>query len=536
MSSRASKGLNGALILAALAVLAPNALADPTHVVEIEQPTATFFLEMTPAGVPADAENVRIAEPPRFSSLSGLEPIDERWELTISEDFWTAGTDSLRVAWDGDQPGSSTVHLVVARAGASEFFSFEPEDDRIDSSEPDIFGDNVTIGPEGAILGDRGLAIEVGAGPSTGFAAFTLPPSSGSGNGTGTQSHVRINDDPGGQGEGDPWPLPSEPVTIMALYSELNDRVAELEVRVRDGGPEMRVKAAGSADASAWYPFGFKTAKQVQFDSNGHRSILLVDGEVVGVVDSGNASSGGRPATVRIGTLVGTSSIPYQVQIDDIQLGRQAIGNIWHLSSEDDFDVAFGNETGGMWTHSSEAAGPIGVNAKGELEIAITNPSAWSSHRRDSSPEANRRFNVGFDVDPSLLSMADGETLILLIAYPGENLADNHVHVRLRRDGPTAFQVRADLWDDLGNLVVLPWHSISRGKHRLEMQWHAAAADGIDDGYLRLFVDGLQAGAAIGIDNDTRRIESVRIGAIRVRDGTSGTLSFDNYVTWTELP
>ncbi len=49
---------------------------------------------------------------------------------------------------------------------------------------------------------------------------------------------------------------------------------------------------------------------------------------------------------------------------------------------------------------------------------------------------------------------------------------------------------------------------------------------------MTLWVDGAQTGAMSAIDNDTRRIESVGLGAVSGIDtGTRGTYYFDAFVS-----
>jgi hypothetical protein len=53
---------------------------------------------------------------------------------------------------------------------------------------------------------------------------------------------------------------------------------------------------------------------------------------------------------------------------------------------------------------------------------------------------------------------------------------------------------------------------------------------GVNNGSLTFWIDGVQQASLTGVDNDTRRIDRVRLGAVSGLDsGTSGTYYFDAF-------
>jgi hypothetical protein len=48
----------------------------------------------------------------------------------------------------------------------------------------------------------------------------------------------------------------------------------------------------------------------------------------------------------------------------------------------------------------------------------------------------------------------------------------------------------------------------------IELDWRAATATGANDGGLTFRIDGLQQADLPGIENDTRRLDSVQLGAV----------------------
>jgi hypothetical protein len=64
----------------------------------------------------------------------------------------------------------------------------------------------------------------------------------------------------------------------------------------------------------------------------------------------------------------------------------------------------------------------------------------------------------------------------------------------------------------------------------MELDWRAATAAGANDGGLTLWLDGQQRANLTSINNDARRIDRVRLGAvIGIDSGTRGTYYFDAF-------
>jgi hypothetical protein len=74
------------------------------------------------------------------------------------------------------------------------------------------------------------------------------------------------------------------------------------------------------------------------------------------------------------------------------------------------------------------------------------------------------------------------------------------------------------------------WFMISDAPHFIEFDWRASTGPGLNNGSLSLWIDGVQLANLTGVDNDTRRMDRVRLGAVAGMDsGTSGTYFFDAF-------
>ena len=84
--------------------------------------------------------------------------------------------------------------------------------------------------------------------------------------------------------------------------------------------------------------------------------------------------------------------------------------------------------------------------------------------------------------------------------------------------------------DDSGSWASSAWSKISDAPHAIELDWRAATAAGANNGGLTLWIDDTQQANSTTVDNDTRRIDGVQLGAVSGIDkGTRGTYYFDAF-------
>jgi hypothetical protein len=103
------------------------------------------------------------------------------------------------------------------------------------------------------------------------------------------------------------------------------------------------------------------------------------------------------------------------------------------------------------------------------------------------------------------------------------------LQVELRKNGNN-YQISAGLVNDSTSFANSASFNISDAPHSIELDWQASTATGANNGSLTLWIDGVQQTSVTGVDNDTRRIESVRLGAVSGIDtGTRGTEYFDAF-------
>jgi uncharacterized protein YjiK len=145
----------------------------------------------------------------------------------------------------------------------------------------------------------------------------------------------------------------------------------------------------------------------------------------------------------------------------------------------------------------------------------------------DDRPNAEAHYNVRFTFAPNSINMASGDNHFIFYGYSGASTVVLRVQLRFYNG---SYQVRAAAQTDSSTWVNTGWFVISNASHTIEVDWQAATAVGANNGRLTLSIDGAPTPALNTIDNDTRRIDRVRLGAVAGIDtGTRGTYYFDAF-------
>ena len=157
---------------------------------------------------------------------------------------------------------------------------------------------------------------------------------------------------------------------------------------------------------------------------------------------------------------------------------------------------------------------------------AVINNTA-SMYVTDDIPNAERRYRARFYFDPNSISMSSGNAHYVFSGYSGTSTEVLRVEFR-RASG--VYQLRAAARNDKSTWSSTNWFTISDASHVVEFDWRAATGTGANNGSLTFWIDGVQQANLTGVDNDTRRIDRVRLGAVSGLDsGTLGTYYFDAF-------
>ena len=200
-------------------------------------------------------------------------------------------------------------------------------------------------------------------------------------------------------------------------------------------------------------------------------------------------------------------------------------------------DLIFGNgfEEGNLsaWTGNNNDGGNLSVSAASALKgtyglRALINDNTVI-YVQDDTPAAEPRYRARFYFDPNSITMRSNDTHAIFIGYTGNET--QVLRVELLR-APSAYQLRVGLYNDGNAWTNSTAFTISDAPHAIEVDWRASTAAGANSGALAFWLDGTQVAALSGVDNDTRRIDRIRLGPVSGIDAnTRGTELFDSFVS-----
>lgn len=145
----------------------------------------------------------------------------------------------------------------------------------------------------------------------------------------------------------------------------------------------------------------------------------------------------------------------------------------------------------------------------------------------DTTPAAEARYRARFYFDPNTITMSNNNAHYLFYGYSGTSLVVTRIE--LRRSN-SLYQLRAAILSNANTWQNTSWFTISDAPHPVEISWLASTAAGANDGSLTFWIDDTQRASLTGVNNNTHRIEAVRLGALDgIDSGTRGTYYFDSF-------
>ena len=284
-------------------------------------------------------------------------------------------------------------------------------------------------------------------------------------------------------------------------------------------------QAAGLAYAPASNGSGAKRFYIVDRAIDNNNDPRIIDGKMYEMTAP---SSGSGPTSTPTRTpTAGPSPTPTNTPT------RTPTPTVTNTPSTTDLIFADSFESGNLsaWTSSSIDLGDLSVSTSAALVgtkgLQAVIDDINSIYVTDDTPNAEPRYRARFYFDPNSISMLSGDTQYIFRGYSGTSTVALRVQFRFSNG---AYQLRAGLVGDGSTWANSSWLTISDAPHAIELDWRAATGVGANNGSLTLWIDGVQKANLIGVDNDTRRIDRARLGAVSgVDTGTSGTYYFDAF-------
>ncbi|MEM1205870.1 MAG: hypothetical protein AAGN66_21750 [Acidobacteriota bacterium] len=485
-------------------------------------------------GIPSDATDVAVIEPPTRGSIG---PFHGGNLLSFEPDleFWSLGHDRFEVRWSDERSAHVASVLVVAADPPMGLLSSFEEGEILPVSAVPL-----DIGRRGALVGSRGFYQEIS--PTTPFSqgAFDWQalglelPIEPEGNASSGEIHVTLDTPPGG-GEG--AVLGEGFWSLFGATDESGNLVASVRVGHSQYGETLLQGQLGPTAESlaeveqfgipvlgsgvhrirfhAWtfHPAGFR----MWVDD---RAMLEIDGTDLDL----------EPLVgLAFGHLDGAPTQEGRLKIDHVKFAGTKNVPRWRRVIADDFD---GDLAGWDEVSSSLSPGTGPSVSKGALHLPLGGSAAGDMYVGMDAPAKAVELSLRGSFDTSQLTMGAGDHLALFTAYSGPP-AVSLAKILLRPDGQD-FKLRVSARDDAGVMGGSLWHTVTRGEHLLELRWRAATEAGVEDGYARLYVDGVFVADVPQLANAAHGWTQLRLGAQGVDPDTSGTLTFDDLVIWTE--
>ena len=214
-----------------------------------------------------------------------------------------------------------------------------------------------------------------------------------------------------------------------------------------------------------------------------------------------------------------------------VQSGEQQLGTVMQTAVTD-LIFADGFESGNStaWNGRANATSMYVASSAalvGSWGMGVNINSNTSTYVVDDRPSAEPRYRARFYFDPNSVRMGTSDSHYILIGYAGSSTAVVRVEMRLSSG---SYQLRAAFVNNSSTWTTSNWFPISDAPHYIEIDWLAATAAGARNGGLTLWIDGVQNARFTTGDNNTRRIDRIRLGAASgIDSGTRGTYLFDAF-------
>jgi hypothetical protein len=204
-----------------------------------------------------------------------------------------------------------------------------------------------------------------------------------------------------------------------------------------------------------------------------------------------------------------------------------------------DLIFADGFESGDLsaWSANTTDAGDLNVNSVAALignyglQAVIDDNNAI--YVTDDLPNGEPRYRMRFYLDPNSITMVNNDAHYIFYGYSGTSTVVLRIEFRFSK---RSYQLRVSLRNDSSGWTSSSWFTISDVPHAIELDWRASTVSGANNGNLTLWIDGVQRANLTGVDNDTRRLDRVQLGAVaEIDSGTRGTYYFDAFESHRQI-
>ena len=290
-------------------------------------------------------------------------------------------------------------------------------------------------------------------------------------------------------------------------------------------------------------------------DGEWHQVALVVDGTggklfVDGVLKGTQAWTGAAGAVtttqgVTLGDYPGVAGGGYFLgDVDQVRLYRGAltaaqVADLYAADAGVDLIFADGFESGSLAAWSRNAVDGGDLRASSAAALASTAMGAdgliddqTALYVQDDRPGDESRYRARFYVDPSRFDPGEHTAAFRTRVFLAFDEAPQRrlVAIVLRRMSGQYGLMGTTRLDD-GTQVDAGFFPITAGPHAVEFDWRRSSAPGVNNGLFQLWIDGVLVASLPNLDNDSSGVDFVRLGALSIKQGASGNLYWDEFVS-----
>jgi hypothetical protein len=155
----------------------------------------------------------------------------------------------------------------------------------------------------------------------------------------------------------------------------------------------------------------------------------------------------------------------------------------------------------------------------------------------DRTPNGEHRYRARFYLEPHDFDPgeAQGHFRTRVFTALQESPSRRVFALVLRRQGG-AYGLMGRVRRDDGSHAETGFLAVSAVSHAVEIRWVRASGPSAGDGLFEMWIDGRPVASLTTIDNDEAVIDFVRMGALSLKTGASGTLHFDEFESRRDTP
>ncbi|MFN8414081.1 MAG: LamG-like jellyroll fold domain-containing protein, partial [Anaerolineales bacterium] len=196
------------------------------------------------------------------------------------------------------------------------------------------------------------------------------------------------------------------------------------------------------------------------------------------------------------------------------------------LLFKDDFETNNFTKWGSTVTDSGNLSTSTNVAMYGTYGMQALINDLNTIYATDFSPAAEHTYYARFYFDPNTISIPSGQGFGFFTASSNTGSC---LRIMLNNVNGV-YNLQAQAMNDASSWIAGQNIPTTDAIQEIEVEYSVSSAVNSNDGYVKLWLNDTLVDTVSGVDNDTRVVDTVSLGAVNSIDtGTSGTIYFDEF-------